>query len=149
MNLAYADLAKLKHCQHVRAREVGFQNWQHAHSILSASDNKLSNYSFDSGAVNMGKFWHNSHCDALINLWFSSYQEARFALLAEPNNYFIPYQQPFIVLTKDYLNVVALHEVDDSLWRDIKHDLVASYATEAWDRIATLDYVIIHFEVST
>lgn len=136
LDLAYTDLAKLKHCQHVLAREVGFENWQHAHSILGASDNKLSNNSSGSGAVNMGKLWHNSNCDALINLWFSNYQEARLALQAEPSNYLIPYQQQFIVVTEDYIKVIALHEVDASLWRDVKHNLVDSYATEAWDRIA-------------
>lgn len=136
LDIAYADLGKLKHCQHVLAREVGFENWQHAHSILGASDITLSNPISDSGALNMGKFWHSYSCDALINLWFSRYQEARDALRAEPNKYLIPYQQQFIVVTEDYLKVIALHEVDGSLWRDVDHDLAASYATEAWDKIA-------------
>ena len=135
-NLVYTDLAKLKHCQYVVAREVGFENWQHAHSILSTSDKKLSYNAPDSGTVNMGKFWHNHHCDALINLWFSRYQEARHALLEEPSNYLIPYQNQFIVATKDYINAIALSEVEESLWREVKHDLVASYASEAWDKIA-------------
>jgi len=136
LELDYNDLAKLKHCQHVLAREVGFKNWQHAYVILSANDNTLLNSPSDSVAVNMGKFWHSHSCDALINLWFSRYQEARIALQAEPSRYLIPYQQQFIVVTEDYLKVIALHEVDASLWRDVKHDLVASYATEAWDEIA-------------
>ena len=136
LDLSYTDIAKLKHCQHVLAREVGFQNWQHAHSILGACASTQSNNVSDSKAVNMGKFWHSSNCDALINLWFSSYQEARLALLTEPNKYLIPYQQQFIVVTEDYIKVVALDTIDDSLWCDVQHDLVASHATEAWDKIA-------------
>jgi len=136
LDLAYTDLAKLKHCQHVIAREVGFENWQHAYAILSANDNTLSNTASDSVAVNMGKFWHSHSCDALINLWFSSYQKALIALQTKPSNYLIPYQQQFIVVTEDYLKLIDLHDVETSLWRDVKHDLVASYATEAWDEIA-------------
>lgn len=136
LDLAYSDLAKLKHCQHVVAREVGFENWQHANSILSASDSLLNCFTSESETINMGKFWHSHRCDALINLWFSSYQEARIALQAEPNNYLVPYQQQFIVVTEDYINAVSLHEVEASLWAEVKHDLIASYASDAWDKIA-------------
>ena len=136
LELDYSDIAKLKHCQYVLAREVGFETWQHAHNILSASDNLRSATPLDSDAVNMGKFWHNHHCDALINLWFSSYTEAKFALSANPTSYIIPYQRQFIVVTEDYLKVIALNEVKKSLWLEVKHDLVASYATDAWDKIA-------------
>lgn len=136
LDIAYADLAKLKHCQHVLAREVGFDNWQHAHAILGATDNHQNGTVADSETVNMGKLWHSHKCDAFINLWFSTYQEARIALQLEPSRYLIPYQQQFIVVTEDYIAAIGLHGLDSSLWRAVNHDLVASFATETWDEIA-------------
>jgi hypothetical protein len=136
LDLTYTDIAKLKHCQHVCAREVGFQNWQHAHIILRAEVKSAESGCLESAVTDMGKFWHSHACDALINLWFSRYQDAHAALQESPNFYLIPYQQQFIVVTKDYLKTINLDSVQASLWQEVEHNLVASYSSEAWDTIA-------------
>jgi hypothetical protein len=121
---------KLKHCQQVVASESGFNDWQHAHKILSAREQ-----SFDE-QINMGKLWHNNRCNALLNHWFSRYQEALLLHKEKPNTYLFPYNNQFIVATQDYVNALGLHELDQTLWHAVQNNLVASYASEPWDKIA-------------
>ena len=75
---------KLKHCQRVVACGSGFNDWQHAHQILSAREPSHANQ------INMGKLWHNDRCNVLLNHWFSRYQEAELLHQEKPNIYLFP-----------------------------------------------------------
>ena len=121
---------KLKHCQQVVAYESGFTDWQHAHHILSGHEQSHDKQ------INMGKFWRNNKCNALLNHWFGGYQEADSFHKEKPNTYLFPYQHQFIVATQDYVNALGLQELDPALWHDVQNNLVVSYTSEAWDRIA-------------
>jgi hypothetical protein len=136
LNLAYQDIAKLKHCQHVLAREVGFYDWAHAHAILSAKNSKMSDAANHQLPTNMGNFWHSHACDSLINLWFSDYKEASEVQREKQDSYLVPFKNQFIVVTQDYIKAIGLASVNQSLWHKIKRNLVSGYNSDTWDIIA-------------
>jgi len=121
---------KLKHCQQVVACESGFLDWQHAHQILSANDLNQDKQ------TSMGSFWHDHRCNALLNYWFSNYPEAAIFHQGKPETYLFPYNHQFIVATQEYVQAIGLHELDPTLWHIVQNNLVASYTSDAWDKIA-------------
>jgi hypothetical protein len=121
---------KLKHCQQVVACESGFSDWQHAHQILNACNLDIDEQ------VNMGEFWHDDRCNALLNYWFSQYAEAELFLKETPNTYLFPFNHQFIVATQDYVNAIGLYELDPTLWNTVQNNLVASYPSDEWDKVA-------------
>jgi len=121
---------KLKHCHLLIAKQYGFDSWQHAQQVLSASD-------LPNETMNMGTIFHSSRCDALINLWFVTYTEAESALaIDQKNRWLVPYKQQYIVVNKEYLKMIGIDNGFDEQWRNISHDLIKSYGSECWDKLA-------------
>ena len=130
-NLDFTQEIKLKHCHFIIATKYGFDSWQHAQQVLSGS-------AVTKVTMNMGILFHSSRCDALINLWFASYEEAYIALAVDQQNrWLIPYKQQYIVVNKEYLKILGIGEGFDEQWHNINHDLVKGYNSESWDTLAT------------
>lgn len=129
--LTSLDELKLKHCLTIVSQQLGFDNWHHAQCALSGK-NKASE------PLNMGTFFYPKGSGAFINEWFVNYQEARNTLINKATSkYLLPYKNQFIVVTKDCISLFKLDEELMLLWADIDHDLVRSYNSLAWDKLAS------------
>jgi len=121
---------KLKHCHFLVAKKYSFDSWQHAQQVLSGDE-------LTGTILNMGTIFHSSRCDAFINLWFSDYAEAESALVVDKKNrWLVPYKQQYIVVRREYLEMIGIDSAFDEQWRNIGHDLVKGYNSESWDSLA-------------
>ncbi|KGJ89702.1 hypothetical protein [Colwellia psychrerythraea] len=121
---------KLKHCLGLVAIELGFKDWHEAQQILSGT--KPS-----STTVNMGSYFYPKSCGGFINEWFAEYSLAEKTLLkSSTSKWLLPYKNQFIVVEHDYIAVFKLDKDVMPLWKEVKHDMVASYNSLAWDKIA-------------
>jgi len=130
LNMNNSQDFKLKHCHYLVAKKYGFDNWQDAQQVLSGE--KLTDT-----VMKMGTLFHSSRCDALINLWFSQYEEAQLALsLDKTNRWLIPYKNQYIVVNNEFLKMLGIDKGFDEHWRNIGHDLVKGYNSDSWDKLA-------------
>jgi len=128
--LTSLDELKLKHCLTIVSQQLGFVNWHHAQGILSGS--KKAN-----GPLNMGTFFYPKGSGAFINEWFANYPEARKTLEEQTKSkYLLPYKNQFLVITKGYISLFKIDEQLMFLWDEIEHNMVESYNSLAWDKLA-------------
>lgn len=128
--LTSLDELKLKHCLTIVSQQLGFENWHHTQCVLSGR-NKSSE------PLNMGTFFYPKGSGAFINEWFANYSEAKSTLTNKAKSkYLLPYKNQFIVVTKNYISLFKFDEKLMLLWAEIKHDLVESYNSLAWDKLA-------------
>jgi hypothetical protein len=121
---------KLKHCQNLIAIELGFKDWHEAQQLLSGSKPQ-------SMTINMGSFFYPKGCGGFINEWFADYSQAKNTLVnSATSKWLLPYKNQFIVVEQDYIAVFKLDKSTTSSWAEIKHDMVASYNSLIWDKIA-------------
>jgi hypothetical protein len=117
---------QLKHCQLVLAKELGFQDWQHLQRVFSGTEhNNLVD-------LDMGSLFYNSECNAFLNQWFATYNEAKTALNSK--HYLLPYKKQFIVVTADYIKAIGIK--DTTLLHEIHNDIFACYPSATWDKLA-------------
>lgn len=129
MSLTSINELKLKHCQSIVAQQLGFKNWHHAHLVLSG-EQAASEHS------DLGTLFNNTACQAFVNLWFSSYLEAKEALNANiKTRYLLPYKKQFVVVEKEYLFALNLKETHLQLLAKIGNDMHQSYGSQSWDEI--------------
>ncbi len=130
LNLSTVDQVKLKHCLSLISLQLGFDSWQQAQNVLSGNSN-LEDH------PNMGTFFYNNKCGALINEWFASYMEAETRLQSQPTKKFIlPYKRQFILVERHFLEALNLSENGFEQLRKIEHDMMRGYNTPEWDIIA-------------
>ncbi|WP_100642501.1 hypothetical protein [Alteromonas facilis] len=122
---------RLKDCQNLLAIQCGFSNWQSAHKTLSGEDVRSA-----------GSFLHSVSCDALLNHWFASYDEAANVLQKDSAQYLVPYKHQFVVARFEYLKALGMANDDKSDLAQIAHNFVTGYGSAAWDRLAMR--VVIH-----
>lgn len=103
---------QLKHCQRFLARKIGFRDWEHARQVLSCNDHL-------DGQDN-GRFWHSPACDALLNTWCRSYNEA-LTVQAEAGGVILPYRSQYIVADNDYLTLIGV-SIDDPRWQQLRYN---------------------------
>lgn len=121
---------QLKHCLTIIAHQLGFENWHHAHDVLCGSKKNVQ-------ALDMGTFFYPSGADAFINEWFVNYQQAKNVLSDKTGGkWLLPYKNQFIVVKKDYISTFGLDERLMLLWADINHNMVDSYKSVGWDKLA-------------
>lgn len=121
---------KLKHCLGLLSMELGFKNWHEAQQLLSGRQQSLV-------MINMGSFFYPKGCGGFINEWFADYSQAKNTLVKSvESKWLLPYKKQFIVVEQEYIAVFKLNKELMSSWREIKHDMVASYNSLAWDKIA-------------
>ena len=71
--------------------------------------------------------------DAILNRWFTTYEEARASLDAE-GGYLLPYRRQFFVTTREGIRELGL-DPDDPDWARIGWDWVRPLDAMAWERL--------------
>lgn len=74
-----------------------------------------------------------SRMDAVLNRWFTSYEDARSSLESE-GGYLMPYQSHFFVTMGEGVRELGL-DPDDPDWALIGWDWVRPKDHEAWERL--------------
>jgi hypothetical protein len=71
--------------------------------------------------------------DAVLNRWFTSYEEARSSLESE-GGYLLPYRSQFFITTEEGIKELGLNPEDPD-WALIGWDWVRPKDGEAWKRL--------------
>ncbi|MEN3292271.1 MAG: hypothetical protein V7642_1524 [Burkholderiales bacterium] len=116
------DTWTLTLCLNVASVEAGFSQWDHARKVLGG-DACVGD--------DMGTFWHDKACAALLNHWFASYEDARASLKMHSGRYLLPYARQFIVVEAPFITSIGL-DASSPRWMRIGHDLVGGYGTSDW-----------------
>lgn len=116
----------LTECQQQLAKKIGFNHWHHALEALSGK-NQIKDY---------GKLWHHPKCDALLNIWFANYEEAKDALTENPDKFLLPYKTQFVLVTGEYLSLIGINEALQIKLRNEGGDLVSANNYRLWDEFA-------------
>ncbi|MEW6981385.1 hypothetical protein AAD001_01895 [Colwelliaceae bacterium 6471] len=117
---------KLKHCQVVIARELGFKDWQALQNLFSG------NARGNGKDLDFGALFYTKACAAFVNKWFTTYDEAKAVLGFE--HYLLPYKKQFTVVSAEYIAMLGISNAYKM--RSVNHDLFASYPSETWDELA-------------
>jgi hypothetical protein len=112
---------RLADCLHGAARQVGFQHWEHARSVLGG----LAKPGDD-----MGSFWHAPRCSVLLNHWFADLGRAHVAH-AKGRFFLLPYRRQFVVVQGEFIRELPLDPADSN-WTAAGYDLVSAYGSPAW-----------------
>ena len=80
-----------------------------------------------------GPIMYVARMDAVLNRWFTSYEEAR-ASLASEGGYLLPYKNQFFVTLSEGIRDLGL-DPDDPDWSRIEWDWVQPKDHEAWKRL--------------
>lgn len=133
-NLPDRNDIKLKHCLTVISQRHGFKSWHHAYTILSGKvDTEIDG--------DMGTIFHHHRCDALINLWFSTYEEAKAVLGSQQEKaWLLPYKTQFIVVKSEFIELLNIPLNTEALENLPERDFYLGYNSTSWD---TLAYLII------
>jgi len=130
IDVSSPEALKLKHCLGLVSMELGFKDWHETQQLLSGSKPELA-------TINMGSFFYPKGCGGFINEWFADYSQARNILVNSAiSKWLLPYKNQFIVVEQEYIEVFKLDKALLSSWAEIEHDMVASYNSVAWDKIA-------------
>jgi hypothetical protein len=130
LGLSFSDEIQLKHSLTIVSQQLGFDNWHHAQDVLSGSKEPVE-------VLNMGTFFYPKGADGFINEWFANYQQAENTLSAQTGKkWLLPYKNQFIVVKKDYISTFGLDEKLMLLWADINHNMIDSYKSVEWDKLA-------------
>jgi hypothetical protein len=109
-------------CLNIVSVEAGFDQWNHARIVLGGEA---------AGGDDMGRFWYDKACSALLNHWFAGYDDARASLQAHSGRYLFPYDRQFIVADAPFVVVLGLDPAAPE-WAGIGRDLVSGYGTAEW-----------------
>jgi hypothetical protein len=130
LSLSSLDELKLKHCLTIVSQQLGFDNWHHATDILSGN-------SKTNAPMIMGSFFYPKGSGGFINEWFADYQLAKNTLANKTKQkWLLPYKNQFIVVEKEYIALFNIDEKLMMLWLEIGHNMVDSYNSLAWDKLA-------------
>ena len=119
---AFPDEWPLALCLNIVSVEAGFDQWNHARTVLGGEA---------TAGDDMGRFWYDKACSALLNHWFASYDDARASLHAHSGRYLFPYDRQFIVADAPFVVALGLDPAVPE-WDSIGRDLVGGYGTGEW-----------------
>ena len=71
--------------------------------------------------------------DAILNRWFTTYEEARASLESE-GGYLLPFRNQFFVTTSEGIRELGL-DPEDADWARIRWDWVRPSEKAAWERL--------------
>ncbi|UPW17040.1 hypothetical protein M0C34_12360 [Agarivorans sp. TSD2052] len=111
--LSKGKIPQLKHALLFVARQSGFNDWQHALTILSCEQSLTEQQ-------DSGKFWYAQASMTLLNHWCANYQEA-LTLQAQKGGVVLPYKKQFVVADSRFLQSLGL-AVNDPLWESLKYN---------------------------
>jgi hypothetical protein len=106
-----ASSIQRRHCLAVIARELGFDGWPHARSILTGRTTD-----------DFGRLLSPPGAAAHWNIWSASYEEA-CAIRAEHGGYLLAYRRHFFIADRYYVEMLGL-DPDDADWDRIGRDWV-------------------------
>ena len=109
-------------CLNIVSVEAGFDQWNHARIVLGGEAAR---------GGDMGRFWYDKTCSALLNHWFAGYDDARASLHAHSGRYLFPYDRQFIVADAPVVMTIGLDPAAPA-WESIGRDLVGGYGTAEW-----------------
>jgi hypothetical protein len=109
-------------CLNIVSVEAGFDQWNHARLVLSGEAAR---------GDDMGSFWYDKACAALLNHWFAGYTDAHAALHAHSDRYLLPYGRQFIVAEATFVIAIGLDPAALE-WESIGRDLVGGYGIAEW-----------------
>jgi len=109
-------------CLNIVSVEAGFDQWNHARIVLGGEAAR---------GDDMGRFWYDKACSALLNHWFAGYDDARASLQAHSGRYLFPYDRQFIVADAPFVVAIGLDPAA-RVWERIGGDLVGGYGTVDW-----------------
>ncbi|WP_427982982.1 hypothetical protein [Agarivorans sp.] len=113
VNLSKGKAPQLKHALLYTARQAGFNDWQHAQSILACS--QPLNQQQD-----CGKFWYAKACASLLNTWCTNYAEA-LEQQALQGGIILPYKTQYVLASPMYMEALGLG-TEHTLWQSLKHN---------------------------
>jgi hypothetical protein len=93
------------------ARQLGFQNWQHARAVLLGDE-----------AGDFGTLLYPATCHGHWNIWSASYGEAR-EIRAAHGGYLLAYRRQFLIVDQHYIESMGL-DPDAADWTRIGRDWV-------------------------
>lgn len=105
----FAGAVRRKHALAVVAREVGFDGWAHASTVLGGAL-----------ADDVGTLLCLLATPAYWNIWSASYPEAQ-AIRAEHGGYLLAYKRQFFIADQHYVAAIGL-DPDDPDWARIGRD---------------------------
>jgi hypothetical protein len=100
-----------RHCLSVIARELGFDGWAHALSVLTGQRSD-----------DFGCLLSPPGAAAHWNIWSASYDEAR-AIRAEHGGYLLAYKRHYFIVDRYYLETLGLDPEDED-WDRMDRDWV-------------------------
>jgi hypothetical protein len=112
-------------CLNVVSVEAGFEQWNHARIVLGAEAAQ---------GEDMGRFWYDKACSALLNHWFAGYDVARASLHTHSGRYLFPYDRQFIVADAPFVVAIGLDPAAAE-WAGIGRDLVGGYGSVEWQTL--------------
>jgi hypothetical protein len=119
------DAWPLALCLNVVSVEAGFDQWNHARIMLGGEAAK---------GDDMGSFWYDRSCAALLNHWFADHDDACASLQVHSGRYLFPYGRQFIVADAPFVVAIGLDPAAPE-WERIGRDLVGGYGTAEWNAL--------------
>jgi hypothetical protein len=119
---AFLPDVQRKHTLAIVAREAGFDDWTHAHTILSGGT-----------ASSFGTLLCPPNFSAHWNIWSAHYDEAR-SIRQEHGGYLLAYKQHFFIADRYYIEALGL-DPEDPDWERIGRDWVRPLDTAARSRL--------------
>lgn len=111
-----------RHCLAVVARELGFDGWPHARSVLRGDEVR-----------DFGTLLYPRGCAAHWNIWSADYDEAR-RIRAEHGGYLLAWRRHFLIVDRHFVETLGL-DPDDPDWERIGRDWVRPTEPEARARL--------------
>jgi hypothetical protein len=121
---ALVSEVKRRHCLAIVTRELGFEGWSHAVSVLKGG--KVDDF---------GSLLCPLECSAHQNIWSASYEEAR-SIREQTAGYLLAYRRHFLVVDRYYIETLGL-DPDHPDWDRIGRDWVQPAQPEARRRLYT------------
>jgi hypothetical protein len=100
-----------RHCLGAVARQLGFQNWQHARAVLQGEDTS-----------DFGTLLYPATCHGHWNIWSAAYDEAR-EIRAAHGGYLLAYRRQFLIVDQHYVESMGL-DPEAADWTRIGRDWV-------------------------
>lgn len=120
------DEGKLRLFLHQAARDVGFEHWDHARTVLGG-------YAQQEG--DFGRFWHAPRADSLLNQWFATYPQAHAAHVAQgASGYLLPYRRQCLLVQAEFVVELGI-DPQDAAWAEMGWDVVSGYGGAAWGHL--------------
>lgn len=122
---AAAKRIRRKHCLAIVAREVGFESWVHAASVLGEGP--------ADDTSDFGTLLCPPHFSAHWNIWSASYDEAQ-AIRRDHGGYLLAYKRQYLIVDRYYLESLGL-DPDDADWERMGRDWVRPVEPDARRRL--------------